>query len=78
MSGRSPDRNEDNDVGRRMEREFYQQLSEIVHRWEDAFAGLEEGEQRRVVAAAAESGLLQAIQMARAALMRYERDRRRG
>ena len=61
-----------------MEREFYQQLSEIVHKWEEAFAELEENEQRRVVAAAAESGLLQAIQMARAALMRYERAQRRG
>ena len=68
----------EHDVGRQMEREFYRQLSEVVSKWEEAFASLEVHEQQRVVAAAAESGLLQAIQMARAALLRYERARRRG
>ena len=65
-------------VGCQMEREFYRQLSEVVRKWEEAFAGLEVHEQQRVVAAAAESGLLQTIQMARAALLRYEWDQRRG
>jgi hypothetical protein len=79
MGGRYSDRNAaEYDVGRQMEREFYQQLSEVVSKWEEAFAGLEVHEQERVVAAAAESGLLQAIQMARAALLRYERNQRRG
>lgn len=64
------------DVGLEMEHEFYEQLSEIVHEWEEAFAGLEESEQRRVVATAAGSGLLQAIQMARAAVRNYEQGRR--
>jgi hypothetical protein len=71
MDKRSPNRNEA-DVGLRMEQEFYKQLSEIVQKWEQAFANLEEDQQRRIVSAA-ESGLLQAIQMSRAALMRYER-----
>jgi hypothetical protein len=70
MDKRSPRRSEV-DVGRGMEREFYKQLSEIVQKWEQAFANLEEEQQRRIVSAAAESGLLQAIQMSRAALMRY-------
>ena len=79
MGGRYSDRNAaEHDVGRQMEREFYRQLSEVVSKWEEAFAGLEVPEQQRVVAAAAESGLLQAIQMARAALLRYERNQRRG
>ena len=79
MGGRHSARNAgEQDVGRQMEREFYQQLSEVVSKWEEAFAGLEGHEQQRIVAAAAESGLLQAIQMARAALMRYERNQRRG
>ena len=77
MSGRSSNRHPESDVGRKMEREFYGQLSEIVRGWEEAFAELEENEQRRVVAATAESGLLQTIQMARAALTRYERSRPR-
>ena len=68
----------EHDAGPQMEREFYRQLSEVVSKWEEAFAGLEVHEQRRVIAAAAESGLLQAIQMARAALIRYERTQRRG
>lgn len=76
MEERPPDRNAQTDAGYRMEQEFYRQLSEVVHKWEEAFANLEENEQRRVVAAAAESGLLQAIQMARAVLMRYGRLRR--
>jgi hypothetical protein len=79
MGGRHSDRNAgEYDRGRQMEREFYRQLSEVVSKWEEASAGLEVHEQQRVVAAAAESGLLQAIQMARAALLRYERARRRG
>lgn len=77
MGGQSSSRSEV-DVGRRMEREFYEQLSEILHKWERTFASLEEHEQRRIVANAAESGLLQAIQMSRAALLRYERARRPG
>ncbi len=48
-----------------------------MQKWEQAFANLEEDEQRRIVSTAAESGLLQAIQMSRAALMRYERAQRR-
>ena len=79
MVGRHSDLNAgEQDVGRKMERKFYRQLSEDVSKWEKAFAGLEDHEQQRIVAAAAESGLLQAIQMARAALMRYERNQRRG
>jgi creatinine amidohydrolase/Fe(II)-dependent formamide hydrolase-like protein len=79
MGGRHSDQNAgEQDVGRQMEREFYQQLSAVVRTWEMAFAGLEVHEQQRIAAAAAESGLLQAIQMARAALMRYERNQRRG
>ena len=76
MGRRSPNRSEA-DIGRRMEREFYEQLSELVQKWEQAFASLEMEEQRQVVTAAAESGLLQAIQMSRAALMRYERTQQR-
>ena len=68
----------EHDAGLQMEREFYRQLSEVVSKWEEAFAGLEVHEQRRVIAAAAKSGLLQAIQMARAALIRYERTQRQG
>jgi hypothetical protein len=67
MDKRSPSRSEV-DIGRRMDREFYKQLSEIVQKWEQAFANLEVDQQRRIVSAAAESGLLQAIQMSRAAL----------
>ena len=79
MVGRYSDQNAgEHTVGRQMEREFYRQLSEVVSKWEEAFAGLEVTEQQRVVAAAAESGLLQAIQMARAALLRYERNQQRG
>ena len=64
------------DVGRELERGFYQDLLRVVQKWERAFAALEEDEQRRIVSAAAESGLLQAIQMARSAVARYERDRK--
>jgi hypothetical protein len=78
MNGHLPNQHHETDVGREMEQEFFRRLSEIVQKWEEAFAGLEESEQRRVVAAAAESGLLQAIQMARAALKRQERNGWRG
>lgn len=76
MEGRRQREDPRSDTGLEMEREFYRQLSEIVRKWEEAFARLEESEQRKVVAAAAESGLLQAIQMARAAVKNYESDRR--
>ncbi|WP_273846593.1 hypothetical protein [Rubrobacter calidifluminis] len=62
----------ESEAGRRMEEEFYRRLAEVVEGWEEAFASLDLEEQRRVVASAAESGLLQAIQMARAALRNHE------
>ena len=75
MGGQHSDRNAgEDDVGRQMEREVYRKRSEVASKWEEAFAGLEVHEQQRVAAAAAESGLLQAIQMARVALVRYERN----
>ncbi len=64
MGGRRANE-ETSEVGREMKREFYRQLSEVVQKWEEAFAELENDAQRRVVATAAESGLLQAIQMAK-------------
>ena len=64
------------DVGQQLEREFYQDLLQAVQKWEQAFAVLEEDEQRRIVSTAAQSGLLQATQIARAAVARYERDRK--
>ena len=63
-------------VGRELERGFYQDLLWVVQKWERAFAAVEEDEQRRIVSTAAEGGLLQAIQMAKAAVARYERDQK--
>jgi hypothetical protein len=41
-----------------MEERFYRQPAEAVRTWEEAFADLEDNEQRQVVATAAQSGLL--------------------
>jgi hypothetical protein len=58
----------------KLEREFNQELLQVVQKWERAFAVLDEDEQRQIVSEMAKSGMLQAIQMARVAVERYERD----
>ena len=63
-------------AGYELERKFYQELLQVVQKWERSFAALEEREQRRVVSEATKSGLLQAIQMARAVVDRYEQNQR--
>jgi hypothetical protein len=62
------------DVARRLEREFYRDLSGVIQRWERGLTDLEEDQRRRVVLLVEqESGLLRVIRDARIAVKRYER-----
>jgi hypothetical protein len=60
------------DVARRLEREFYRDLSRVIQKWERDLAALEEDERRQVVLAVQEIGLLRVIRDARIAVKRYK------
>jgi molecular chaperone GrpE (heat shock protein) len=62
------------DAVHKLERKFNQELLQVVQKWERAFAALDEDEQRQVVSEMAKNNMLQAIQMARVAVERYERE----
>jgi hypothetical protein len=60
------------DVARRLEREFYRDLSRVIQKWERDLAALDEDERRQVVLAVQEIGLLRVIRDARIAVKRYK------
>jgi hypothetical protein len=66
------------EVARRLEREFYRDLSEVLQRWDRDLAALEEEERREVVLEAQEMSLLRVIRDARIAVKRYEQGPRGG
>jgi hypothetical protein len=61
------------DVAYRLEREFYQDLSGVIQKWDRDLTALEEDERRRVVLVVQEIGLLRVIRDARIVVKRYER-----
>ena len=66
------------DVARRLERDFYRDLSRVLRKWEEDLAALEESKRRRVVVVVEEIGLLRLILDARRVVRNYERSRREG
>jgi hypothetical protein len=60
------------DVARRLEREFYRELSRVIQKWERDLAALGEDERRQVVLVVQEIGLLRVIRDARIAVKRYK------
>ena len=60
-------------MARRLEREFYRDLSRVIQKWERDLAALEEDERRQVVLAVQEISLLRVIRDARIAVKRYKR-----
>jgi hypothetical protein len=60
------------DVARRLECEFYRDLSGVIQKWDRDLAALEEDERRQVVLEAQEISLLRVIRDARIAVKRYE------
>ena len=69
---------EEAEVGRRLERDFYRDLSGVLRKWEADLAALEESKRRRVVLVVEEIGLLRVILDARRVVRNYERSRREG
>ena len=65
-------------MGRRLERDFYRDLSGVLRKWEADLAALEESKRRRVVLVVEEIGLLRVILDARRVVRNYERSRREG
>jgi hypothetical protein len=65
------------DVARRLERDFYRDLSSVLRKWEEDLAALEESKRRRVVIVE-EIGLLRLILDSRLVVRKYERSRRGG
>ena len=66
------------DVARRLERDFYRELSGVLRKWEEDLAALEESKRRRVVVIVEEIGLLRLILDSRLVVRKYERSRRGG
>jgi hypothetical protein len=71
-------RTETLDVARRLERDFYRDLSSVLRKWEEDLAALEESKRRRVVVIVEEIGLLRLILDSRLVVRKYERSRRGG
>jgi hypothetical protein len=71
-------RSEAVEVARRLERDFYRDLSGVLRKWEEDLAALEESERRRVVVVVDEIGLLRVILDSRRVVRKYERSRRGG
>ena len=71
-------RSEAVEAARRLERDFYRDLSSVLRKWEEDLAALEEGKRRRVVLVVEEIGLLRVILDARRVVRNYERSRREG
>ena len=65
------------DVARRLERDFYRDLSGMLRKWDEDLAALEESKWRRVVIVE-EIGLLRLILDSRIVVGKYERSRRGG
>jgi len=68
-------RSEAVEVARRLERDFYRDLSGVLRRWEEDLAALEESKRRRVVVIVDEIGLLRVILDSRRVVRKYERSR---
>jgi hypothetical protein len=66
------------DVARRLERDFYRDLSGVLRKWDEDLAALEESKRRRVVVIVEEIGLLRLILDSRIVVRKYERSRRGG
>jgi len=64
-------------MARRLEREFYPDLSRVIQKWDRGLTAFEEDERRRVVLVVQEIGLLRVIRDARIVVKRYERSQRR-
>ena len=76
MGARAPiRRSEAVEVARRLERDFYRDLSGVLRRWEEDLAALEESKRRRVVVIVDEIGLLRVILDSRRVVRKYERSR---
>ena len=65
-------------MARRLERDFYRDLSSVLRKWEEDLAALEESKRRRVVVIVEEIGLLRLILDSRLVVRKYERSRRGG
>jgi hypothetical protein len=65
-------------VARRLERDFYRDLSSVLRKWEEDLAALEGSKRRRVVVIVDEIGLLRLILDARRVVRKYERSQRGG
>ena len=79
MGARAPIRkSEAVEVARRLERDFYRDLSGVLRKWEEDLATLEESKRRRVVVVVDEIGLLRVILDSRRVVRKYERSRRGG
>jgi hypothetical protein len=71
-------RSEAVEMARRLERDFYRDLSSVLRKWEEDLAALEESKRRRVVVVVDEIGLLRVILDSRRVVRKYERSRRGG
>jgi hypothetical protein len=79
LSARAPiPRSEAVEVARRLERDFYRDLSGVLRKWDEDLAVLEESKRRRVGVALEEIGLLRVILDSRRVVRKYERSRRGG
>ena len=79
MGARVPIRSsEEVELVRRLERDFYRDLSGVLRKWEADLAALEESKRRRVVVVVEEIGLLRVVLDARRVVRNYERSRREG
>jgi len=71
-------RSEAVEVARGLERDFYRDLSDVLRKWDEDLAALEESKRRRVVVVVEEIGLLRVILDSRIVVRKYERSRREG
>jgi hypothetical protein len=71
-------RSEAVEAARRLERDFYRDLSSVLRKWEEDLAALEESKRRRVVVIVEEIGLLRLILDSRRVMRKYERSQRGG
>ena len=65
-------------MARGLERDFYRDLSDVLRKWDEDLAALEESKRRRVVVVVEEIGLLRVILDSRIVVRKYERSRREG
>ena len=71
-------RSEAVEVARRLERDFYRDLSDVLRKWDEDLTALEESKRRSVVVVVEEIGLLRVILDSRIVVRKYERSRREG